>query len=513
MQRSTWGLIVSLPAAIVLIALLAGFGQRPNSIIPPSSSDDSGREAKTSEEPLLVYCAASNRAVIEAIRTAYEQETGRRVDVQYGASQTLLSSLEVSGVGDLYLPADDSFIEIARSKQLIAEVLPLASMHLVVATKKNNPKQIHSFQDLLRSDVRFVQADPDAAAVGKVTRRLLSGDQSWEKLKSNTATFRATVNEAANDVVVDAADAAIVYDAVLQTYPDLTSVELPELAGGVSRVKIGVTAASRRPTEALHFARYAAARDRGLKSYVDLGFQVEKGDRWSDAPELSIFAGSMLRPAIEETITAFEQREGVHVNRVYNGCGILVAQMKAGEHPDAYFACDSEFMKALPDLFPSPVDVSQNELVILVQKGNPHKIASLKDLAKPGLRVGVGHEKQCAMGWLTQNTLKEGGVQSEVMSNVTVQTPTGDMLVNQMQTGSLDAAVAYLSNAAGAGDSLDAIRITGLQCAVAVQPYAVAVDAAHPQLADRLLRRIRSAESKEAFLAEGFSWKADAPVP
>ncbi len=125
--------------------------------------------------------------------------------------------------------------------------------------------------------------------------------------------------------------------------------------------------------------------------------------------------------------------------------------MKAGQVPDAYFACDTEFMEQVPDLFPESTDVSQNELVILVEKGNPHDIASLRDLDKEGLRVGIGHEKQCAMGWLTQNTFREGGVQQEVMENVTVQTPTGDMLVNQMRTGSLDAAVVYLSNAAGSG--------------------------------------------------------------
>ena len=78
--------------------------------------------------------------------------------------------------------------------------------------------------------------------------------------------------------------------------------------------------------------------------------------------------------------------------------------------------------------------VSQNELVILVAKGNPQNIASLKDLTREGLRVGIGHEKQCAMGWITQNTFREGGIQEEVMANVTVQTPTGDMLVNQMHT-------------------------------------------------------------------------------
>ncbi len=60
------------------------------------------------QSALMIYCAASNRAVVEEIRSAYTAETGREVHVQYGPSQTLLSSLEVSRNGDLFLPADDS---------------------------------------------------------------------------------------------------------------------------------------------------------------------------------------------------------------------------------------------------------------------------------------------------------------------------------------------------------------------------------------------------------------------
>ncbi len=205
------------------------------------------------------------------------------------------------------------------------------------------------------------------------------------------------------------------YDAVLHGNGKVESIKLKELAGATSDVCLAVAKSTVQAPNALHFARFVSASDRGLKQYASNGFETLPGDQWNDLPELSIFAGSMLRPAIEKTIIAFEQREGVRVNRVYNGCGILVAQMKAGQHPDAYFACDKEFMSKVPDIFPEPVDVSQNELVILVQKGNPHNIKSLKDLAKEGLRVGVGHEKQCAMGWLTQNTLREGGVEQEVM--------------------------------------------------------------------------------------------------
>ena len=110
------------------------------------------------------------------------------------------------------------------------------------------------------------------------------------------------------------------------------------------------------------------------------------------------------------------------------------------------------------------------------------------------------------MGWLTQRTFQEGGVQAEVMKNVVVQTPTGDMLVNQMRSGSLDAAVAYLSNAAGSAEFLDAIRIQGLPCSVATQPFGTSKDSHNKRLTERLLQAIRADPSKQRFSSEGFQW-------
>lgn len=490
-MNRTYILMAGSLVALIGIVLLLGDRDKPS----------------TSGRAVMLYCAASNRAVMESIREEYEQEFDRSVDIQYGPSQTLLSSIEVAKQGDLYLPADDSYLKLGKEKGLIAEEIPIAKMQAVIAVPKGNPKSIRSLDDLLREDVRVVLASPDSAAIGKVVRESLSEVGRWDSLDKATKAYRGTVNEVANDIKIGAADAGIVYDAVLHTYPDLTFVEIPELAATASQISVGVIASTQHSADALHFARYISSADRGLQHYADHGFRVSGGDNWADQPELSVFAGSMLRPAIEDTIAAFEKREGVKVNRVYNGCGILVAQMKAGQHPDAYFACDSEFMNQVHDLFPEPVPVSQNELVILVQKGNPKGIASLRDLAKEGLRVGIGHEKQCAMGWITQNTFREGGVQQEIMPNVTVQTPTGDMLVNQLQTGSLDAAVAYLSNAAGASEFLDAIRIQGIECSVATQPWAVAKESPYPNLASRLFQQICSTESQDIFAAEGFRWQ------
>ena len=493
-----WQLLVIFASLAALVALTVSLMQGG----PADRSMQGGAKA----EPLVVYCAASNKSVIEAIRADYEAKYKVPLQIQYGPSQTLLAGMEVSGSGDLFLPADDSYLAMARERKLVTDEFPLATMQAVVAVAQGNPKNIRALADLLKDEVRVAQASPEGAAIGKLTKEALMASGQWDALHAQTTVYKTTVTEVASDVKVDAVDAGIVWDAVLHDFDTLEAVAIPELAAVKAHIGVAVLKASLQPKQALHLSRYLSSRDEGLKRYAKFGFQPVEGDSWSETPEITLYAGSMLRPAIEQTITAFEEREGVRVTRVYNGCGILVAQMKAGEVPDAYFACDSEFMKQVSTLFTQPASVSQNELVILVKKGNPHNIRSLKDLTKEGLRVGVGHEKQCAMGWLTQRTFDESGLKTEVMKNVAVQTPTGDMLVNQMRSGSLDAAVAYLSNAAGSAEFLDAVRIHGIPCSVATQPYAVAKESRHKQLAQRLLAAIRAEDSRARFTSEGFRW-------
>jgi molybdenum ABC transporter molybdate-binding protein len=466
-------------------------------------SDKSAGGGKTS---LLVHCAASLKAPVEAIAKDYEQKHGVAVRLQFGASQSLLAGIEVAKTGDLYLPADDSYLTVSSQKKLTGSIIPIATQSAVLVVKKGNPKGVKSLADLQRADVRLALSNPDAAAIGKLLREKL-GVPAWDALAKKAVVMGATVTEAANAVKADGADATFIWDAMLPQYAGAEVVPVPEIVDVKAKVAVALLTCAQSSAEAMRFARYLAAKDAGLPVFKQQGFDVVEGDPWVETPELLLYSGSMLRPAIDKTVTDFENREGVRVTRVYNGCGILVGQMKAGSKPDAYFACDNEFMNQVQDRFETRDEIDQNELVILVPKGNPRNIADLRDLTKPGLKVGIGHEKQCAMGWLTQRTLAEGGIQEQFMKNVVVQVPAGDMLVNQMLAGSLDAAVTYLSNAIGAGDKLNAVRIQGIKCSVATQPFAIAKNTPFKQLMGRLHDLLRSAESKERFTGEGFQWK------
>jgi molybdenum ABC transporter molybdate-binding protein len=492
------------PAVLASVGSLAGAGVLVALLMWSPGSDSPGTPTG---EPLIVYCAAGIKAPVEAVAREYEKAYGVRVQLQYGGSQTLLANMEVAGRGDLYIPGDDDYVRLARDKNLIDEVIPLARMTPVIAVKKANAAKFQSLSDLLAEGVKVSQADPDRTAVGRLTREALLPEGLWDKLRVRTVVFKPTVNDVANDVTIGAADAGIIWDAISGQYPDLATFAPVELAGRSAHVSVAVLRSTRAPTAALRFARYLGARDRGLTHFKKSGFVPVEGDTWAEKPRLEVFSGAMLQSAVEETIKAFEAREGVEVVRVYNGCGLLVAQMQAGAKPDVYFACDRSFMVQVKKLFGPPVDVSENELVILVEKGNPKKVKSLGDLGKPGLRVGVGHEQKCALGALTQEALRTARLADPVMKNVLVQSPSGDDLVNRLRVKSLDAVVAYISNAVHCEDEVDAIRIQDIPCNIAYQPIATGAGSVHKQTAARLVAALTSADSRKRFLDSGFRWK------
>ncbi len=468
--------------------------------------------ATTSGTPLKVYVAAGIRAPVEKLAASYEQEYGQPIELTFDGSNTLLSSIRVAPVGDLYLPGDDSYLNVAREEDLVAEILPIAQMHGVVLVGVGNPKNIRTFDDLLRDDVKLGQANPNAAAIGKLTREVLSKTDQWDALVENTTVTTGTVTEAANQVKVGSLDAAIIWDAITPNYPDQEVVRLSELEPVVARVQLGVLTASQQPTAALRFARYVASREKGLPVFAENGFpDTVQGDAWAITPELTIFSGSMLRPAIEKTLEEFEEREGVKISTNYNGCGILVGQMKTGIRPDAYFACDTSFMDEVVDLafFADPSDVSGNQMIIAVPKDNPHGIQRLADLTKPGLKVGVGHEEQCALGALTRDTLKEAGVYQPIRANVQVESPAADFLVNQLLTESLDAVICYRSTIAYQRNKLIGIPIEGIATAYPTQPFAIGTQTKYPYLTARLFTTLQTATSQERFEQVGFTWKRD----
>ncbi len=467
-------------------------------------------------QSLTLYSAAGMRQPLDVVIAAYESYylerhgTPIRIEVHYAGSGTLLSQLQVRSSGDLFLAADQSYLDRARELGVVQETIPLARMTPVIAMRADAIGQIGSLSDLMAGDWRYAIGTPGGPAIGTVTEAALEAKGAWERFKRGATVTKPTVNDLATDVRIGAADATIIWDVIARQY-DLAYVTDTHLDQQGVDVAIGVLAATEQPTAALHFARFLAAPEKGGQIFADHGFYVKEGDRWRDRPEVNFFSGGVNRRALEPILQAFQKREGVRINTVYQGCGALNAQLSTirdqnpdAGFPDGYLLCDVYYLSPVEDWFERGRAVSSTPIVIVTQKGNPHEIESLEDLTRPGIRLVLGNPTHSTIGGLTDRLLKAKGVYERIQPNVAERQPSSGMLVPPVVSGAADATLAYYSDTLPQRERLHVIRIDS-EYAQAVQPFTVAYTSQHKELMYRLYDFI--GRSEEIYAELGFGWK------
>jgi molybdate transport system substrate-binding protein len=120
------------------------------------------------------------------------------------------------------------------------------------------------------------------------------------------------------------------------------------------------------------------------------------------ADSLMIFAGAASKPPTEEAAKAFEAKTGVKVDVIFGGSGYVLSQMILGKKGDLYFPGSSDYMELAKK---KEVVYPETEKVIVylvpainIQKGNPKNVKTLKDLARPGLKVAIANPEGVCVG-------------------------------------------------------------------------------------------------------------------
>lgn len=228
----------------------------------------------TKEPSVLLYCAAGMKPVLEEVATQYYNEYGVRVDIQYGGSGTLLSNLRIAKQGDLYLAADKSYLDEAKTYGLIAETQPLAFIKPIIGVAKGNPKNIANLSDLFTGGTKVAIANPDAASIGRLTKEMLVASNLWDSIQNNITVLMPTVSEVANAIKLGSVDAGIIWDAVAKQYNVIEIIEDQYFSTYVKNITIGLLKYSKHPKEALKFLHYLSSKD---KVFYELGYQPIDG--------------------------------------------------------------------------------------------------------------------------------------------------------------------------------------------------------------------------------------------
>ena len=163
---------------------------------------------------------------------------------------------------------------------------------------------------------------------------------------------------------------------------------------------------------------------------------------------LLVHCAAGMRKPIEQCAKKFEDSLGIKVELSYDGSNRLLGQIELTRKGDVYICGDAEYAdsakaKGLVDTMNA---ICWFTPVILVGKGNPHKIGFLKDLTKPGIKIGQGDERSAAIGKIVRKLLALNGVdQNSWKKNVVLITPTVTELGNAVKLGTVDAVIVWNS--------------------------------------------------------------------
>ena len=160
-----------------------------------------------------------------------------------------------------------------------------------------------------------------------------------------------------------------------------------------------------------------------------------------------VCSGAGLMKPMNEIISLFENETGAKVEVHYGGSAEIFSMLQTTCGCDVFIPgawyYTEQAMKKGYILNNTVRNVTEHIPVIAVPEGNPKGIHSLKDLAKPGVRVVLGDPKACAIGKVAKKILEKNGLWEEVKPNVVVFAPTVNQLLVYLTTGQADAAIIW----------------------------------------------------------------------
>jgi len=220
-----------------------------------------GAEAKAPEPAkgtLYLYCGAGIRLPVAEAVEAFHAQTGIAVECDFAGSGILISRIKASRRGDLYMPGDAKYVDLAAKDGLIASRRDVCFFIPVILVRKGNPKGIRSLADLAKPGTELGLGDPRACAIGEVCEKLFEKNAvPLDAVKKNTAFLSLTVNELGIQIKTGKLDAAIVWDAIAAQYADSGEIlAIPPEQTIITTVPIAVLKVSTQPELAGRFADF-----------------------------------------------------------------------------------------------------------------------------------------------------------------------------------------------------------------------------------------------------------------
>lgn len=235
-----------------------------------------------------------------------------------------------------------------------------------------------------------------------------------------------------------------------------------------------------------------------------------------ESQTLTVFAAASLTDAFEEIGTAFEaEHSGVDVMFSFASSSDLAAQLVEGAPADVFASANNSQMTVARDggrIAGVPRTFVKNRLVLLVPADNPGNVASLRDLANPGLQlilaapdVPVRTYTDTMLERLAADPAYGEDFRTAVLANLVSEEQNVRQVAAKIALGEGDAGIVYISDVTpDIRDQVTAIPIPDYLNTIATYPIAITNDTPNPELAQAFVDYVLSEAGQAVLVASGF---------
>ena len=219
---------------------------------------------------ILVYAGAGLKDPLAELGPMFTKETGIEVQYTWGGAGTLVSQMNLTRKGDVFMPGSTVEFATAKSQGLVNDSKYIAYHIPVIVVQKGNPKNITSLADFTQSGLKVGLGDANAMAIGKASAKMFKALNITAAVEKNVVTRTPTVNVLTTAVKTGQVDAAVL---TLDQYDpaSMEKIDIPLDLNVVLITPIGATTFSQNTDAANQFVDFVAS-DEGKAVFVKHGF-------------------------------------------------------------------------------------------------------------------------------------------------------------------------------------------------------------------------------------------------
>jgi molybdate transport system substrate-binding protein len=247
---------------------------------------------RAGDKPYIeVFAGSASKPALDEIARNFRDETGIEVRRVYGGSGSVLSSMILSGRGDIYIPGSHDFMELAVEKGIAdkGSIIIIAYLVPVIAVQKGNPKGIAHVKDLLKPGISFAIGDPRTVCVGLYAVEIFDRAGISNDARRSVSTYAENCEKTATLVAFKAVDAVMGWDVFGEwnrNEVDIVEIDKKYLKRA-AYIPAAVVNHSQKKDAALKFIEYAASEN-GKGVYGKLGYIVSDHELKSRYGSISI---------------------------------------------------------------------------------------------------------------------------------------------------------------------------------------------------------------------------------